>query len=551
MTIAAPGETLWLVIIDHVGQNMTTGADIVAKALAEAGARRAFGIPGGEVLALLAGFKAAGVPFHLAKHENAAGFMAEGAWHAGGGLPVLVATLGPGVANAVNVVANALQDRVPLIFITGCVDQALAESYTHQVFDHQALLRPVVKASFRVAPGTERLVVEKAVAIALEGRPGPVHIDLPISVAEAAATDAGQRPVARAAATAADWSAALALLSGARRPLVLAGLDIVTEGSSADLASFVRRLGAPVLTTYKAKGVLPEDDGAVVGAVGLSPKADAIVRPLVEAADVIVLAGYDPIEMRQGWRNPFPAGAVVIDLVARDMPHGMHRADLVIEGHVGTALRALTPRLEPRETWPGGEPARARENLRHAFAPGPDWGPAAVFDGVRAAAPAATIATADSGAHRILLSQMWGCFLPRTLLQSSGLCTMGCALPLAIGAALETGAPAICFVGDAGLEMVLGELATARDLGVSVVVVVLVDSSLALIELKQRQGQLANTGVDFGATDFPAVAAAMGGHGVMVETRADLDREARAAMARKGVTVLACRIARRAYDGLF
>ena len=124
-------------------------------------------------------------------------------------------------------------------------------------------------------------------------------------------------------------------------------------------------------------------------------------------------------------------------------------------------------------------------------------------------------------------------------------------LPLAIGAALETGAPAICFVGDAGLEMVLGELATARDLGVSVVVVVLVDSSLALIELKQRQGQLANTGVDFGATDFPAVAAAMGGHGVMVETRADLDREARAAMARKGVTVLACRIARRAYDGLF
>ena len=80
---------------------------------------------------------------------------------------------------------------------------------------------------------------------------------------------------------------------------------------------------------------------------------------------------------------------------------------------------------------------------------------------------------------------------------------------------------------------------------------VLVESSLALIELKQRQGQLPNNGVDFGATDFPAVAAAMGGHGVMVETRADLDREARAALARKGVTVLACRIGRRAYDGLF
>ena len=95
-------------------------------------------------------------------------------WHATGALPVLVATLGPGVANAVNVVANAQQDRVPLVFVTGCVDQALAESYTHQVFDHQAVLRPIVKASFRAAPGTEELVVDKAIAIALSGpaRPG-------------------------------------------------------------------------------------------------------------------------------------------------------------------------------------------------------------------------------------------------------------------------------------------------------------------------------------------------------------------------------------------
>ena len=97
---------------------MTTGADIIGAALSQAGATHAFGIPGGEVLALMQGLDAAGLRFVLVKHENGGGFMAEGLWHMTGALPVLVATLGPGVANAVNVVANAMQDRVPLIFLT-------------------------------------------------------------------------------------------------------------------------------------------------------------------------------------------------------------------------------------------------------------------------------------------------------------------------------------------------------------------------------------------------------------------------------------------------
>ena len=99
---------------------------MIGAALARAGATHAFGIPGGEVLALMQGLDMAGLRFVLVKHENSGGFMAEGLWHMTGALPVLVATLGPGVANAVNVVANAMQDRVPLIFLTGCVDAAEA-----------------------------------------------------------------------------------------------------------------------------------------------------------------------------------------------------------------------------------------------------------------------------------------------------------------------------------------------------------------------------------------------------------------------------------------
>ncbi len=529
-----------------------TGADIIAARLAAAGATHAFGIPGGEVLALVDGLGRAGIRFELARHENAAGFMAEGLWHVTGALPVLVATLGPGVSNAVTAVAHAQQDRVPLIFITGCVDQALAESYTHQVFDHQAVLRPLVKASFRAAPGTEALVVDKALAIARSGRPGPVHIDLPIAVAEAPATTLPPPPAAPGAVgVPADLDRAVALLAGARRPLVLAGLDLVNESAAASLARLIDSTGAPLLTTYKGKGLLPEDDLRVIGGVGLSPKADALVRPLMEAADLIVLAGYDPIEMRQGWRNPWPADKPVIDIVAQALPHGMHRATMTLEGHVGTILDRLAERLSPAPVWERGEPAAVRAAFRRAFAAPDGWGPHAVFETLRAVAPSGTVATADSGAHRILLSQLWSCDGPRRLLQSTGLCTMGCALPLATGAALGSGQPTLCFVGDAGLEMVLGEFATLRDLAIPVVVVVLVDEALGLIALKQKQMGLARAGVDLGLSDFAAIARAFGGHGATVGDRASLAREAAAAFARPGFSLLACRIDAAAYEGAF
>ncbi len=547
MTIQTPPPA-----VAAAGTATLTGADIIAARLAAAGATHAFGIPGGEVLALVDGLGRAGIRFELARHENAAGFMAEGLWHVTGALPVLVATLGPGVSNAITAVAHAQQDRVPLIFITGCVDQALAESYTHQVFDHQAVLRPLVKASFRAAPGTEALVVDKALAIARSGRPGPVHIDLPIAVAEAPATALPPPPAAPVAVGGpADFDRAVALLAGARRPLVLAGLDLVNENAAASLARLIDRTGAPLLTTYKGKGLLPEDDSRVIGGVGLSPKADALIRPLIEAADLIVLAGYDPIEMRQGWRNPWPADKPVIDIVAQALPHGMHRATMTLEGHVGTILDRLAERLSPATVWERGEPATIRAAFRRAFAAPDGWGPHAVFETLRAVAPSGTVATADSGAHRILLSQLWSCDGPRRLLQSTGLCTMGCALPLATGAALGSGQSTLCFVGDAGLEMVLGELATLRDLAVPVVVAVLVDEALGLIALKQKQMGLARAGVDLGLSDFAAIARAFGGHGATVSDRASLAREAADAFARPGFSLLACRIDAGAYEGAF
>lgn len=535
----------------------TTGADIIGTVLKQAGATHAFGIPGGEVLALMQGLDAAGLRFVLVKHENAGGFMAEGLWHMTGALPVLLATLGPGVANAVNVVANAMQDRVPLIFLTGCVDAAEAKTYTHQVFDHQALLRPVVKGSFRLEAGSVGAVMAEAIALARSGQPGPVHVDVPIGVAEGLATELPlppAPPVPPQSPDAAALAAALRALAAARRPLALAGVDAVNEGLGPLITAFCRDHAIPLITTYKGKGLMDEADPLSLGGAGLSPRADAVLMPLMAKADCMVLIGYDPIEMRIGWRDPWRAGQTVIDLVPAPRNHGMHRAQHVLIGELAESLTALRHEAPPR--WPEGAPAHARAALRSAFAARDHWGPHQVFATLRAVMPRDTVITADSGAHRILLSQMWDCPAPRLMLQSSGLCTMACAVPLAAGARIgRPQAPVLAFVGDAGLEMGAGELATLSAQGLPVVICVLVDDSLALIELKQRGTHRPNLGVDFGddgtGTDFAALARAFGGHGVVVSDAQALAAAARDALARPCFTLIAARIARRSYDGAF
>jgi len=129
-------------------QDTLRAADVLARRLYAAGCRYAFGMPGGEVLTLIDALENAGIQFVLTKHENAAGFMGEGVHHVDGAPAILVATVGPGAMNGVNVIANAEQDRVPLIVLTGCVDAAEAESYTHQVLDHRAVFEPITKATF-------------------------------------------------------------------------------------------------------------------------------------------------------------------------------------------------------------------------------------------------------------------------------------------------------------------------------------------------------------------------------------------------------------------
>lgn len=529
-------------------------ADLLARRLYEAGCRHAFGMPGGEVLTLVDALEAAGITFHLAKHENAAGFMAEAVHHRDGAPAILVATLGPGAMNGINVVANAMQDRVPMIVLTGCVDEDEALTYTHQVLDHAQVFRPVTKGGFRLTVAGADIVADKAVSLAQRPRCGPVHVDVPISVAGArVAPDRLRRraPAAPVAPLGSDLGTARDWLGQAERPLAVIGLDVLYDNSACVLRAFLEHFAIPFVTTYKAKGVVPEDHPLSLGGAGLSPLADRHLLPLVERADLILCLGYDPIEMRPGWREAWdPARQRVIDVSAVPNDHYMHQAGINIVADTGATLEALARGVPARPTWPGGEPDAARRALAAAFPESEDWGPAAVIVETRAAMPETALATADSGAHRILLSQMWRCTEPRGMIQSSGLCTMGCAVPMAIGLKLaEPDRPVISFSGDAGMLMVAGELASAAEIGGNPIFLVFVDASLALIELKQRQRQMANCGVDFARHDFAAIGRAFGGYGHTVRNRAELRTALEQALQADRFTVIAAEIDREGYDG--
>ncbi len=535
---------------------MANSAEIIAEHLFAAGCRHAFGIPGGEVLALVKALNQVGIEFHLAKHENCAGFMGEGVYHADGAPAILVATLGPGVANAVNVVANALQDRVPMIFLTGCIDPSEGATYTHQVFDHNALLSPVTKASLTMVDGASDAIIDKALAICTDGRPGPVHIDVPISVATRE-QDFRYRamravPAALMPADGLELETARDIFASATKPIIIAGLDVLNQGAESAVSSTAINFGIPVVTTYKAKGVLSEEHALALGAAGLSPLADRVLLPVVAESDCIILAGYDPIEMRSGWRHPWKPGAPVVEFSAAPNTHYMHQSRFSFLCDITAGLAALTAGVTPKKIWADEEPALARKRLLETFAADGNWNAAKVVATAREVLPENTIATADTGAHRILLSQMWRCYEARTLLQSSGLCTMGCALPLAIGQKIAgPGRPVVAFTGDAGLEMFLGELATVRDMGLAIIVVVFVDASLALIELKQRALGHENAAVDFGWTDFAAVANALGGTGIKVDNEGDYRAALEHGMSNDGFTLIACEIGRQGYDGRF
>lgn len=531
--------------------------EAIAATLHAHGVRHAFGMPGGEVVTLIDGLEKAGIAFHLTRHETAAASMAAGASITTGTPGLLVTTVGPGLANAVNGIADAAQEHVPLVVISGIVDRATRARYTHQVIDHAQLLRPLVKASFEIECESAGPTVARALALALTEPMGPVHLDL--SPAVAAMEDPHPRPLSPttllAPAIGANDPAVQTLaqrLSKAERPLILAGFEAARADAGPHILRLAEAIGAPVLTTYKGKGVIPETHPLSLGGSGLSPLADAVMLGLIRRSDLILMIGYDPIEMRLGWLDPVMEPERIVEITAAAPDHAMHHAATRLVANTAAATVALADAVAPKKAWANGEHLSARQKVTEIFATRSDWGPHVIIDLLNEAAGADGLVTVDSGAHRILLSQKWIATRPLSLLQSAGFCTMAAALPLAIGAKVADPARRVFSVmGDGGLEMGIGELATLRDLGHPVTVVVFQDRSLALIALKQASAGLAPAGVALGETDFATIATGFGGHGVRVETATDLRRELAAAEGRANFTLISCSFDADAYKNAF
>jgi acetolactate synthase-1/2/3 large subunit len=524
-------------------------AEIIAQALREQGVQFAYGIPGGEVLELLEAFRNTGIKFVLTKQELGAGMMADATYQLTGTPGVLVATLGPGITNTTTAVAQAFLDRSAVAVFTGEIATPIKAIYTHQLIDHESLLRPIVKWTTTVGAKGAFDQVRKGLALAQAPMPGPVHFNLPTDVAPAeqpegrrfAPTVVHTGPAREPLAQVVEW------LQSAKKPIAFVGVGVQLDDACAELRSFVEQWRVPVVMTYKAKGAVPEDHPLVIGATGLSPVVDKLHMARIAEADLVLTIGFDPVELRADWMSPWTEEkrTVSIDLVPNT--HHVFRSAIEYAGSIAGFLRALNMAAGARlpERWPPAELEEYRSTIRGSVVqqPARGLGPYQVAKALRAAFPRDTIATIDTGSHRILIDHVWECYEPRRLLQSNGLGSMGYALPAAIAAKLNfPDRPVLAMMGEAGLDMVIGELALLEEHRLAVTLVVFRDDTLSLIKLKQERMKLPETGVVTGSPDYALLARAYGGNGIVAESVDALHAAAKSALASDTFTLIEARI---------
>ncbi|MGD0242612.1 MAG: thiamine pyrophosphate-dependent enzyme [Streptosporangiaceae bacterium] len=517
---------------------MTTSADpanAIVAALARAGTRLVFGVPGGGPnLDVVGAAAAAGLRFVLAHGETAATIMAATYADLTGTPGAVVITRGPGLASAVNGIAHAALDRLPLVVIADTVPAA-APRITHQRLDQDALARSVAKAAITVGgPGA----AARAVRIALATPRGPVVANMDHTVPD---LDTPESPEAQVQEHAGAEAQVLAeALEAARRPVVLLGTGAVPETEA--VRKVLAGSGIPALHTYRARGVLPDSGAEAAGLV----TGGTMEWPLLSAADLIVGLGVDEAELIPA---PWDYAARTL-LITEDEGHGYFTGATTLPLPLDQALEALAKGLTagPGHDWPDGAGRAAKDDVTRRLlaagatlpaAPG-RLTPQQVVRTVRYGTSAETIATVDAGAHMLVAMPLWEVDEPGRLLISSGLATMGYALPAAIAAALcHPGVAVVAFTGDGGLGMALAELETAVRLSLQVIVVVFNDAALSLIEIKQQPaGQGGAEAVRYQPVSFAAAATALGAAGAAVSAEADLVAALAAALRRPGPTVI-------------
>jgi acetolactate synthase-1/2/3 large subunit len=503
---------------------MATVGEALISLLEAHGVDTVFGIPGVHTVELYRGLAASTIRHVTPRHEQGAAFMADGYARASGRPVVAFVITGPGLTNAITAMAQARADSSPVLVVSSVNQRAALGKglgFLHELPDQRGLMRTVALSSERVEdPAGLQPAMERAFALLTSGRPGPVHIEIPLDVMALPAP--ALRPVAPTRpATAPDAGAlekAASMLSGARRPLILAGGGARHAGSA--LRALAERIDAPVVTTTNGRGLL---HGHPLG-VHASPSLRS-VRRLMAEADVVIAAGteFGPTDYDMYADGGFVLPPVLIRIDIDQAQLDRRGATLPIRADSAAALATLAGLVESRRGNDGAERAGAARKAAWNDLEAYMRDQVAAVEAIRDALPGALI-VGDS-TQPVYAANLWydhdrpgGWFNAAT-----GYGALGFGAPAAIGAALAVpDAPVVCLTGDGGLQFTLAELGSALDARAPVIFVVWNNRGYREIETSMRDAGVEPVGVSPAPPDFVAVARAYGLAAERIEGVADL-----------------------------
>jgi thiamine pyrophosphate-dependent acetolactate synthase large subunit-like protein len=480
---------------------LPTGGDALVAALRELGVDVAFGLPGVHNLAAWKAFAGTGIRLVGVRHEQTAGYAADGYARATGRLGVAITTTGPGAANAVAATGEAWASRSPVLVIatdipTTARRPGVYRGVLHETTDQASFFRPVTKRCLRVETVDELFAVTVAAGrAALEAPQRPVYLEVPTDVLSADTSNLGPADGPEHAHGYA-FSIEADLVSLARRPLIWAGGGATNAGAGLQVSALAERLGAPVLTSYGGRGLLPPDHPHLVPL----PPTVREAGDLWDAADLVIVVGSDLDAMNtQGFRQPRPERVVVLDLVE---PVNIE-ADAWFQGDLRIGLEVLLDSLPstPRVPW------FTRPRGRELYA-GPET---AFLDAVEAALPADAVVVADM----CIPGYWYGAFgrirQPRGLAYPVGWGTLGFGFPASLGASLS-GRPTLAIVGDGGFLFACGDLATAAQERLPVTVLLVDDGGYGMLRYDFTKDGVEPVGTELDPPDFVALARAFRVH---------------------------------------
>jgi acetolactate synthase-1/2/3 large subunit len=525
------------------------GAALACEVLTAHGIRHVFGLPGTQNVRLYEALRRGGLRAVVAADEGGAAFMAAGHARATGNVAVVTTIPGPGFVYALAGIAEALHDSTPVLWLT-LRPEDTGRAFELQRIDQAAIAAPLVKRCFLIDRAELfEPTLNEALALTTRGEPGPVLVEVAAHLLEAeldAAFDAGP---GRATAAVPDSTSAWAMLAAATRPVIFAGQG--AQGAASAVRALAHRWRAPVVFTSSGRGVLDDTDPLAL-VEDFSTGLGSVVPELLERADLILALGCKFTHNGSaGGRLDLPRDKLVRVDASSEVLAANYPAQVAVTARVEDWLATVPlDRFTPSQ-WPDDEIAALRARLAVAREVPIEHEPSLVgaaradlrgfFDAIATAAGANAIYTTDAGLHQALTRRYATVRRPRGLLCPSDFQSMGFGLPAAIGAALaHPDACVLACVGDAGLMLSLGDLATAVREGIDLVVVVFNDGAMNLIRRQQVTTFGHESAVHVLEPDYAALCAAVGCS--YFQAQGSLDELGRRVVATPGVRLVELRL---------